>query len=108
MPNRTFTPSIPCKFLIKPAGWPGSLFVLSQKTGYQVHPRPNKSIKHDLESNSGYKGFRNGLPGSKKGNFLNTQNSFVDQKWYTIPNGGSNPPNRIMGGAEVYWSQLRV
>ncbi|MEX1063157.1 MAG: SusD/RagB family nutrient-binding outer membrane lipoprotein [Balneolaceae bacterium] len=70
-------------------------------TGFE-DPRLSEYFSEAVDG-GGYKGFRNGLPGSAKGNFLNTENSFVDEKWYTLPNGGANPPNRIMDAAEVYF-----
>lgn len=70
-------------------------------TGFE-DPRLSEYFSEAAEG-GGYKGFRNGLPASAKGNFLNNENSFVDEKWYTLPNGGANPPNRIMDAAEIYF-----
>lgn len=51
----------------------------------------------------GYKGVRNGLPTTDLGNYLNLENSRVDNKWLPLAKGGTNPPSGVMSAAEVYF-----
>lgn len=52
---------------------------------------------------SPYEGMRNGLPRTDKGSVLNPQYSDMGVDWLNDNRGGTNPPIRVMGAAEVYF-----
>ena len=52
---------------------------------------------------SPYEGMRNGLPRTEKGPALNPTYSDMGVNWLNDNRGGSNPPIRVMGAAEVYF-----
>jgi Susd and RagB outer membrane lipoprotein len=53
----------------------------------------------------GYKGVRNGLTLSDRGNRLDIQakHSFVNAKWLPLERGGTNPPIPVLHASEVYF-----
>lgn len=65
---------------------------------------PNTGNGGDTTRN-GYFGLRNGQPSSAKADRSASVRSFsfVDQKYYPINGGGTNPKNRVMNTAEVYF-----
>jgi len=56
-----------------------------------------------LGGSGDYVGFRNGAPPEEKGFSLINQKSFVGPDWLPIADGGTNPPDRLMEAAEVYF-----
>jgi hypothetical protein len=52
---------------------------------------------------SPHEGMRNGLPRTQKGADLNAAHSDMGTRWLNLNRGGTNPPIRVMGAAEVYF-----